>query len=175
MDKIDYYCHDNILNILELKDQISYLSTCHIVYYNLSIEKLSIHKQNQNFITNYIFRNVILLDVSNNNKITNVSFMKKLKILYADGTCGIDQNDIKGLDLIKLNANNNNKIKNVSFMKNLKNLHASFDCGIDQHGINGLNLFKLTASDNNNITNVSFMKKLKKLDARWDCGIDQNG
>jgi hypothetical protein len=35
---------------------------------------------------------LIELDVSWNKKITNVSFMKNLKKLYADGNCGIDQN-----------------------------------------------------------------------------------
>jgi hypothetical protein len=68
MERLECYCHNNILNILKLKDQINYLSTCRILYYKLSIEKLSVHEQNQNFITNYIYRNVIILDVHNNKK-----------------------------------------------------------------------------------------------------------
>jgi hypothetical protein len=35
---------------------------------------------------------LISLGVSDNEKIINVSFMKKLKTLYAGGECGIDQN-----------------------------------------------------------------------------------
>jgi hypothetical protein len=91
MEKMDYYCLNNILNILDLKNQINYLSTCRIFYYNLSIEKLSGSNLNQKIITNNIFRNVIILHVQLNEKITNVSFMKKLKFLNASN-CGIDQN-----------------------------------------------------------------------------------
>jgi hypothetical protein len=102
---------------------------------------------------------LIELYAGNNKKITNVSFMKNLKKLYASSNCGIDQHGINGLDLIELSASNNNKITNVSFMKNLKKLYADSNCGINQHGIDGLNLIKLYASNNNKITNVSLIKK----------------
>jgi hypothetical protein len=134
MDRLDYYCHNNILNILILKDQINYLSTCRIFYHKLSIEKIFVWNLNQKNITNYIFRNVITLDVYNYDKITDVSFMKNLKILIASHRCGIDQHGIDGLDLIELNISGNEKIINVSFMKNLKKLDASYNCGIDQNG-----------------------------------------
>jgi len=42
---------------------------------------------------------------------------KSLKILYAIGSCGIDQNGIDGLDLVELYADSNKKITNISFMK----------------------------------------------------------
>ena len=87
--------------------------------------------------------------------------MKNLKKLDASGSCGIDKNSIKELDLVELNANSNYKITNVSFMKNLKKLNASYYCGIDQNGINGLDLVELYTYDNNKITNVSFMTNLK--------------
>ena len=61
-----------------------------------------------------------VLHVYDNNKITNIAFMKNLKVLTASSTCGIDQNGIEGLDLIELDTRNNNKITDVSFMKNLK-------------------------------------------------------
>ena len=89
------------------------------------------------------YMNVVKLNVSYNPKITNVSFMKKLKILNADGSSGIDQKDIEGLDLVELIAYNNQKITNVSFMKNLKKLDASGNCGIDAKGIEGLDLVEL--------------------------------
>jgi hypothetical protein len=106
---MDYYCCNNILNILGLDDQINYLSTCRIFYNNLTIEKLSAikpkqkrnyisikklsaEKLKQNDMTNYIFRNVATIDASNNDNITDASFMKKLKILIASRDCGIDQN-----------------------------------------------------------------------------------
>jgi hypothetical protein len=76
MEKLDEYCHNKILNMLQLVSQINYLSTCRIFYYKLSIEKLIVYNLNQNFTTNYIFRNVTTLDVHHNKKITNVSTMK---------------------------------------------------------------------------------------------------
>ena len=53
--------------------------------------------------------NLIELYASHNPRITNVSYMKKLKILHARGICGIDD---KGLpeNLVKLNSLNNPKI-----------------------------------------------------------------
>jgi hypothetical protein len=77
---------------------------------------------------------LVELNANYNKKITNVSFMKKLKILHATGHCGIDQIGIEGLDLVELKANYNIKITNVYFMKKLKLLHASGICGIDQNG-----------------------------------------
>ena len=67
--------------------------------------------------------------------------MKKLQKLNARGNCGIDQNGINGLNLIKLDAAYNPKIIDVSFMKKLQILYAEGNCGIDQNGILGLNLF----------------------------------
>src|SRR5438309_1323301 len=62
--------------------------------------------------------------------LTNLSFMKNLKILNAGGYCEIDQNGIDGLDLIELDVGYNLRIANVSFMKNLKKLSANgYDCG----------------------------------------------
>ena len=89
--------------------------------------------------------------------------MKKLKILHANGGCGIDQNGIFGLDLVELDASLNNKVTNVSFMRNLKKLYAYCSCGIDQNGINGLDLVELYVIGNNKITDILFMKNLKKI------------
>ena len=50
--------------------------------------------------------------------------MKSLKELDAGGKCGIDQNGIKRLNLIKLNIDDNDKIKDVNFMNSLKKLYA---------------------------------------------------
>jgi flagellin-specific chaperone FliS len=107
--------------------------------------------------------NLTELYAFDNITITNVSFMKNLKILDACYTCGIDQLGIDGLDLNEFMAKGNEKIKNVSFMKNLKILHADSNCGIDQEGIDGLDLFKLYVYGNNKITNISFMKNLKNF------------
>jgi hypothetical protein len=98
MEKLDEYCHNKILNMLQLVSQINYLSTCRIFYYKLSIEKLIVYNLNQNFTTNYIFRNVTTLDIyynknvtNYNKKLTNISSMKNLKILKADALSEIDQ------------------------------------------------------------------------------------
>jgi hypothetical protein len=153
MEKVDYYCHNIILNILKLKDQINYLSTCRTFYYHLTIETLTELCLKQNVINNRIFRNVLSLDASYNSNIKDVSFMKNLKFLDAHGSCGIDQKGIDGLDLIKLNIDNNDNIKNVSFMKNLKVLWASDNrfcgyCKFGQNGIHGLNLIQLHVNNN---------------------------
>jgi hypothetical protein len=169
---MDYHCHNNILNILELEDQFNYLSTCRLFYYHLSIETLSAVKLKQNNITNHIFRNITTMDACDNKNVTDVSFMKTLKFLDASGCCGIDQNGIVGLNLVELRVANNNEIINVTFMKKLKILDASGRCGIDQNGINGLDLIKLYVNDNSKIINVSFMKKLKILNASNICEID---
>ena len=58
------------------------------------------------------FRFVVKLNAWNNSNITNVSFMKNLKELDAAEFCGIDQEGIEGLDLVKLDAWHNPKIIN---------------------------------------------------------------
>ena len=105
---------------------------------------------NQKIIERY--PHVMKLDANYNPRIEDVTHMMNLKILYASGDCGIDQNGIKGLNLEKLNAENNEKIEDVSHMKNLKILCASGCCGIDQNGIKGLNLEELYAHGNLKIT-----------------------
>src|SRR5271154_4878627 len=116
------------------------------------------------------FERIISLDIHLCN-INNISFLINLKKL---NTYNIDQEGIKGLNLIELYAGCNEKIKDVSFMTNLKKLHASGCCGIDQKGIKGCNLIELDANYNEKIKNVSFMTNLKKLYAFGNCGIDQN-
>ena len=63
---------------------------------------------------------LIQLDISYNNKIKDISFMKNLKILNAYGNTELDQDSIKNLDLIELDVSYNDKINNIFFMKNLK-------------------------------------------------------
>jgi hypothetical protein len=48
------------------------------------------------------------------NTITNVSWMTKLKVLHAEGFCGITQASITGLNLVELHAQNNSTITDVS-------------------------------------------------------------
>jgi hypothetical protein len=60
MEKIDYYCHNYILNILGFEDQFNYPSTVTL---------------KQNDISNCIVINIIMMDISDN---------KQLKISIAN-------------------------------------------------------------------------------------------
>ncbi len=75
-------------------------------------------------------------------KFTDISFMRNLKILYAEGRYRNNTIRSNGLDLTELHADYNSTIVNVSFMRNLKILHVWKNCGISQLGINGLNFIK---------------------------------
>jgi len=170
-----------IFNFCDFRSQLSLVTTC--TYYRnnlhiidlLNIDKKYLKKLTQEILRYSIFEKVIYLNASNNFKITNVSHMKSLQILHAEGDCGINQQEIKGLNLIKLDASYNSKITNVSHMESLQILHAcGGNCGINQQGIEGLNLLELYARKNPKITDVSQMKYLQILDASsYDCGIDQ--
>ena len=55
--------------------------------------------------------------------------MINLQKLNASRNCGIDNDGIKGLNLIELYVSNNPKITNVNWMKKIQKLDASGDCG----------------------------------------------
>lgn len=108
--------------------------------------------------------NLIHLNTSNNKKINNVSHMKNLKILNANGLyCGIDQFGIHGLDLTTLCVDSNHEINDVGFMKNLRILHVNYNNNIDQNNIKDLNLEELSMNYNFKINDVSHMTNLKRL------------
>jgi hypothetical protein len=86
--------------------------------------------------------------------------MTNLQILSVEGNCGINDEGIKNLNLIKLNANCNSIITNINHMTNLQILQAC-DCGINNEGIKNLNLIELYAYGNNNITHINHMTNLK--------------
>ena len=159
-----------ILNYLNLKSQINLILTHIYLRDNLWItdlynidEKLLIKLDDQ-ILGHKMFSHVTRLNARDNKKITNVSLMTNLKILYACGNCGINQSGINGLNLVELCTSDNSKITDVkllacnqlsagavSFMTNLEILYAYGNCGIDQTGINRLNLVELSASGNNKI------------------------
>ena len=113
-----------IFHKLDFKSQLSLVFTCSAIKNNLfitdlyNIDKKYLKLLDDNFLKHDIFQQTRKLKA--NSKITDVSFMKNLKVLYANDNSAIDQDGIKGLDLIELNASYNNKITDVSFMKNLK-------------------------------------------------------
>jgi len=73
---------------------------------------------------------LIQLDASNNPNITDVSWMTNLQILDASDNCGITNQDIKNLNLVKLNGYNNLNITDVYWMTNLLKLDAHGNSGI---------------------------------------------
>ena len=114
INKILYYC--------DIKNQINFISTCkkfNNIIYDFDLLNTSITTKISNEIIkqkkflkikklcakkNRVDQNgingldLIELDACNNNKIFDVSFMKKLQKLNARKNCGIDQKSINGLN-----------------------------------------------------------------------------
>src|SRR3984957_5915047 len=173
----------NIFDFCDFNSQLTLSSLCSLFYNNLFITDLYYIDKNTRLLLNdkiikqQKYKYTTKINAYGNEKIKDVSHMAStLKILYADGDCGIDQNCIANLHLVELNAYGNKKIKDVSHMAStLKVLNAGGKCGIDQSCISNLHLFKLYASFNEKIKDVSHMAStLKILYADGDCGIDQN-
>lgn len=146
-------------------------------------EKLEVHDFTNcdytKLLTDDILRNyssIRKLYATDNTKITNVNYMCQLKILYAGGNCGIDNEGIASVTGLEvLCANFNPKITNVNHLKRLKILYATYVCGIDDNGIANINLERLYASANSKITNVNHMSRLALLYAGSNCGINDEG
>src|SRR5258705_153770 len=175
--RIWQYIMDNFLDFLSTirLRQVSKLHYGLKIYDFLNIPKEYINKLTNEIIKKYPF--IQKLDANNNPKITNVSYLTNLEILWASGNRGIDNNGLTDcINIKELNANDNPKITNVSHMTKLEILWAYDDCGIDDNGLMGcINIKELEASNNPKITNVSHMTKLEILWADDDCGIDDNG
>ena len=119
---------DMIFDLLNLKTQISLISTCHYFRDNLKItdlyylkndtknKKNILKKLTTDILKLPIFLNTKWLNAVDNKKINNVSFMTNLKILnaYSYSFDTIDQNGIKGLNLVELDARYNKKITNLT-------------------------------------------------------------
>jgi hypothetical protein len=96
--------------------------------------------------------NLKVLRIDRNNKISKISHMTRLEILYANGNLSIDNNELKNLNLVVLSLNNNKIVNNVNHMTNLKTLYASGDSGIDDAGIKDLKLEKIDSNNNYKLT-----------------------
>ena len=170
-----------IFNLLDLKSQLKMNSLCKMFQQKMfitnlfNIENKYLNLLSDNIISQTKYHKIEKLNASYNSSIHDVSHMKNLKILYAEGNSGIDQKGIQNLDLVELSALYNPKIKDVSHMNNLKILYAYGNSGIDQKGIQKLDLIELNASNNPSIKDVSHMKNLKILYAEGNSGIDQRG
>jgi len=110
---------------------------------------------------------LVRLDVSHNQKIVNLNWMKSLKYLYANGNC-LTNDGIACLELEKLNIECNPNITDISFLTSLKclsirNIAQNNACGITSAGLRGLCLEKLNMANNLMINDISWMSGLKIL------------
>ena len=121
-----------IFNLLDFNSQLAIISISKNFRSNLYITNLCdfydkySRKLNETLLRRDIFEFVskIKIIALKKNPIWNISFLQNLKVLQAQSSSGITQNDIRNLDLTELDANNNSEINDVSFMKNLKVLRA---------------------------------------------------
>jgi len=116
-------------------------------------------KLDDSILTHY--SHVVKLGASHNCKISNVNHMKKIKHLNARGTCSINVNGIKNINLEVLDASYNPKITDVNHMVDLRDLTACRSCGICDRGIKNVNLEILLSCHNSKISNVNHMTNLK--------------
>lgn len=168
----------DVFEILDFRSKLSFKLICRAANENHHIKILynldkKYYRQINNDNLRKIFYRATVLDAIYG--ITDVSFMRNLKILYAYHDSNITQTAIQNLNLTELYAGNNEKIYDASFMQTLKVLDASGISGICQKGITGLNLERLNVSSNGKIHDVSFMSNLRQLKAVYYCGIDQTG
>ena len=155
--------HEILQRMKNLKNQIILTTLNSFIFNQITIKKLNINMfglyKHQPFITNedlqnkmchddrYLWGDVIALYASDNNRITDINFMREnLKVLQANGvSCTLTQESIKNLQLIELQANDNYQITDVNFMKDtLRVLHADsfhyLGSGLTQAGIKDLHL-----------------------------------
>ena len=108
--------------------------------------------------------------------------MTNLKILDAGNysyfpiyNCPIDNNSIKGMNLIELNITNNMYITDLNHLTKLRKLTICYS-QVGDLGIKNLSkLLELNASHNPNVTDINHMSKLKKLVACGNCGVTNAG
>lgn len=163
-----------IFYFLKFEDQIIFKKTCRknnkqkikdLLYINDNIKK----RITQPIIDKYLY--LEKLDISSNININKINHLVNLKILKANGTCGIDNDGINLKNLKKLSLKNNETISNIYHLKNLEILIASENSQVGDEHIKELNLKKLDCSMNNNITKISHMTKLEYLKIIKKSGI----
>lgn len=93
-----------------------------------------------------------MLNANDNEKIKDITHLKKLKILFANGRCGITDDNLNCHELVVLGASNNEKIRNIKHLKKLKVLYAKGNCGITDEEIKELDFMYLVSDGNNKIT-----------------------
>lgn len=91
------------------------LSMCRLNKYTYNKIKIYYLDESHNNVTDDILRqkkysHLIGLDLNYNFQVKNINHLTNLKILYACGSCGIDNEGISKLNLIEFYADNNGKI-----------------------------------------------------------------
>lgn len=194
MDIIPSEIYQLILEKINLKSQLNFISINIFLYQELHITNLWNRRLNGRNKSIYLIDNEILaqkkfskvtkLDINNNNKIKNISRLQNLKCLNISLNQGfithknkINQKIINTIQqpITKLYASDNKYITNISHMTSLTNLDISNDSNITQESINNLNLVVLNLEYNKKITDISHMNKLKKLNISGTSVITQNG
>lgn len=184
MDIIPIEIVQHITDYCDCRTTVQIISSCKTfrqdiyIKYMYNISWNTRRRLNDYILTQNMFRNLIQLDIRDNERIINVSYLTMLKKLDVRNS-KLTQDSIKGLKLEEIDVSVMSTIRDVSSMsgtlKVLRCQNGFHICGITQECINKLHLTELHAAGNKNINNVTHMKEsLKVLDCRWGCGIDQD-
>ena len=92
--------------------------------------------------------------------------MTNLVKLNASWNCGLNDDGISQLNLVKLNVLGNPKITNINYMTNLVKLNAAWNCGLTDEGICKLNLVKLDVYGNPKISCINIRGRHKAINLR---------
>jgi hypothetical protein len=119
----------------------------------------NIHQQGINAL------NLRELNINKNQSISDVSWMRNLRILSVNYCNLISDQSLRGVDnLEELHCDGVENITDLNSMRNLKVLSICGSLsGVTDQGIQGLNLLELNLNDNTKITKISHMSNLKKL------------
>lgn len=158
-----------IHNDLDFRSQKNLRLTSEI-FIKYPITNLSDNATNQKLTPEILklYPHAIRLEVSYNEKISDVNYLTNLQILCAGGWSGINNNISLLTNLTKLDVFGNKNITDINHLINLRILNASDNCGIGDFGISSLtNLTKLNVNYNKKITNITHLTNLRTLIATY--------
>lgn len=170
-----------ICNYLQLRDQIIICklnndTRNYIKIYQIDPDRyLYKLKLTENILKQNKFTHLIMLDITNNNRIKNVNYLKYLQELRCCRTQLLNTG-INGLkNIIKLNIENCKYVTNIAHFSNLIELNCGGCCGVTDSNISNLiNLRVLKASNNRKIINIDGLINLTELDCSWHCNSMTN-
>lgn len=126
-------------------------------------------------IKQQVYTKLQYLNLNGNLYVTDINHLKNLKELDAHGSCKLNNNGIKELNIKTLKVSDNPNITDITHMTDIVYLDASGNCGLTDEGIKNINPRFLKVADNPDITNVNDMSNLRYLDASGSCGINDKG